>query len=47
MGHHPAALLVVADRLAQREGSWRPFRPRGWSEWLPFQASVPTPATAG
>jgi pimeloyl-ACP methyl ester carboxylesterase len=26
MGHHPAALLVVADRLAQAEGAWRPFR---------------------
>ncbi|HEY8515855.1 MAG TPA: alpha/beta hydrolase [Candidatus Binatia bacterium] len=31
MGHHPAALLVVADRLAQPKGTWRPFEPRGWS----------------
>jgi hypothetical protein len=26
MGHDPAVLWVVADRLAQREGEWRPFR---------------------
>ncbi len=25
MGHHPAALLIVANRLAQVEGAWRPF----------------------
>ena len=25
MGHHPAVLLVIADRLAQPEGAWRPF----------------------
>ena len=35
MGHHPFVLLVVADRLAQAEGTWRPFTPRGWSLW-PF-----------
>ena len=29
LGHHPAALLVVADRLAQPEGTWAPFVPRG------------------
>jgi hypothetical protein len=23
MGHHPAALLVIADRLAQPDGTWR------------------------
>ncbi|RIK89940.1 MAG: alpha/beta hydrolase [Proteobacteria bacterium] len=26
MGFHPAALAVVADRLAQAEGAWRPWR---------------------
>ena len=26
LGHHPAALWVVADRLAQPAGEWRPFR---------------------
>jgi pimeloyl-ACP methyl ester carboxylesterase len=27
MGHHPAVVWAVADRLAQPEGAWRPFRP--------------------
>jgi pimeloyl-ACP methyl ester carboxylesterase len=27
LGHNPAVLVVVADRLAQPEGSWAPFRP--------------------
>ena len=27
IGHHPAALYAVADRLSQPEGSWAPFRP--------------------
>lgn len=28
---HPSVLLVIADRLAQPEGEWNPFRaPRGW-----------------
>lgn len=26
MGFHPPALAVIADRLAQPEGSWRPYR---------------------
>jgi pimeloyl-ACP methyl ester carboxylesterase len=26
-GHNPAVLWIVADRLAQPEGDWRPFRP--------------------
>jgi pimeloyl-ACP methyl ester carboxylesterase len=26
LGVHPAALWAVADRLAQREGTWKPFR---------------------
>src|ERR1700724_1452622 len=29
MGHHPAVVYAVADRLAQPEGQWQPFRPRG------------------
>ena len=29
MGHHPAVLLVIADRLALPEGAWRPFEARG------------------
>jgi pimeloyl-ACP methyl ester carboxylesterase len=27
LGHNPAVVIVVADRLAQRPGAWRPFRP--------------------
>jgi hypothetical protein len=30
MGHHPAAVYAVADRLAQDEGNWRPFSRSGW-----------------
>ena len=26
LGHNPLALSVIADRLAQPEGTWRPFR---------------------
>ena len=39
MGHHPAALLVIADRLAQPDGTWRHFEPRGWSR-LPFLSAA-------
>jgi pimeloyl-ACP methyl ester carboxylesterase len=30
MGHHPAAVYAVADRLAQAEGRWAPFDRGGW-----------------
>jgi hypothetical protein len=31
IGHHPVVLLTIADRLAQPEDAWKPFRPpRGW-----------------
>jgi pimeloyl-ACP methyl ester carboxylesterase len=30
MGHHPAAVYAVADRLAQPEGEWMPFDRGGW-----------------
>ncbi len=30
MGHHPAVVYVVADRLAQAEGQWNPFDRSGW-----------------
>jgi hypothetical protein len=30
MGHHPAAVYAVADRLAQAEGEWSPFDRSGW-----------------
>lgn len=34
MGMHPAVLYAVADRLAQPEGQWQPFRPRGPQRWM-------------
>ncbi len=40
LGHHPAALLVIADRLAQPEGAWRPFVAGGWNRWPLFAARV-------
>ena len=30
LGHHPAAVYAVADRLAQPEGRWKPFDRSGW-----------------
>ena len=30
MGHHPAAVYAVADRLAQKESEWAPFDRSGW-----------------
>lgn len=30
MGHHPAVVYAVAERLAQREGAWAPFDRSGW-----------------
>ena len=30
MGHHPAVVYAVADRLAQPEGRWQPFDRSGW-----------------
>jgi hypothetical protein len=29
MGHNPVVLAVIADRLAQPDGSWHPYRPSG------------------
>jgi pimeloyl-ACP methyl ester carboxylesterase len=30
LGHHPAAVYAIADRLAQPEGAWQKFDRRGW-----------------
>ena len=30
MGHHPAIVYAVAERLAQVEGEWKPFDRSGW-----------------
>ncbi len=29
LGHHPAAVFAIADRLAQAEGAWTPFQRTG------------------
>ena len=39
LGHNPPVLVVVADRLSQREGSWRPFVAQPWARrWIPDPA---------
>lgn len=41
MGLNPAAWFALADRLAQREGAWRPFHREGWRGLLyrdPYRA---------
>jgi hypothetical protein len=35
LGHNPAAVYAVADRLAQSEGQWRPFDRAGW-RWFVY-----------
>jgi pimeloyl-ACP methyl ester carboxylesterase len=36
LGHNPAVAVVVADRLAQPAGTWKPFvAPRWARRWLP------------
>jgi len=34
LGHNPAVLYAVADRLAQPEGEWKPFDRRGWRGFI-------------
>ncbi len=42
LGHNPAALWAVADRLAQPPRCLRPFEPpSGWRRLFPFPASFP------
>jgi pimeloyl-ACP methyl ester carboxylesterase len=46
IGHHPVVLLTIADRLAQPEAAWQPFRrPAGW-RW-PFVPRVSGPHASG
>ena len=50
MGHHPAALYVIADRLAQAKETWQPFEPESVPGWLlgtvraPDEPRAPAPA---
>jgi hypothetical protein len=34
MGSSPSALYLIADRLAQPEGDWKPFAPSGLARLL-------------
>ena len=36
IAHHPVVLLTIADRLAQAEGAWKPFRPPPAWRWPPW-----------
>ena len=40
LGHNPLVLWVVADRLAQPEGEWRPFERSGLKKWFYQQEEV-------
>ena len=40
LGHHPAAIWAIADRLAQPEGTWKPFKAP-----LFLRPAFPKPAT--
>ena len=33
LGHNPAVLAVVTDRLAQRDGEWGPYTRSRWCAW--------------
>ena len=34
LGHNPRVMVVVADRLAQRDGEWRPYSRPSWARWI-------------
>jgi pimeloyl-ACP methyl ester carboxylesterase len=34
LGHNPAAVYAIADRLAQPEGQWQPFSRAGWRSFV-------------
>ncbi len=34
LGHNPAAVYAIADRLAQPEGQWQPFSRGGWRSFV-------------
>ena len=44
LGHHPAVLHVIADRLAQPVGEWKPFEPgRAWRPFFPRERETVRP----
>ena len=53
LGFNPRVLLALADRLAQPEGEWRPFKPKLWMrplfhnwypDWMVHGKENPLPA---
>jgi thioesterase domain-containing protein len=46
LGMNPLALFVVADRLAQKPGEWRPFEAEGLRRWL-FKTTPREAVSAG
>ena len=38
MGGNPAALYAIADRLAQPQDDWQPFKREGWRSWVYLDA---------
>jgi hypothetical protein len=46
LGHHPAAIWAIADRLAQPEGTWQPFRPPAFLRPAFPRPHHPAPAPA-
>jgi len=48
LGHHPAVVYAIADRLAQPEGEWKPFRrPQSSKLIYPDAASSSTRGVSG
>jgi hypothetical protein len=45
MGHNPVVLAVIADRLAQRDGSWHAYRPSGCLNAIVRVGPVPASRT--
>ena len=45
LGHNPVVLAVIADRLAQPDGSWRPYAPSGCLRALVRVGPVPAAKT--
>jgi hypothetical protein len=42
LGHNPVVLALIADRLAQPDGSWHPYRPTGCLNALVRVGPVPS-----
>ncbi|AOL94344.1 Alpha/beta hydrolase family protein [Porphyrobacter sp. LM 6] len=34
LGVNPSVMIAIADRLAQREGTWKPFAPNLYQSWM-------------